>query len=102
MQIVIDLPENEYRWIIKSDETIFANVTSKECMLNAIKNGIPLPKGHGKLFDAREYENSIRKHYFDNATVIRCTEIALGDAQTILEADKEEKQNEKTQIQDNL
>lgn len=89
--LVIKIPEDEYRWIMKSDVTVFANVASKECMLNAIKNGVLIPKGHGKLFDAREYENSIRKHYFDNATVIRCTEIALGNAETIVEADKEEK-----------
>lgn len=55
-----------------------------------IATGVPLPKGHGRLIDAREYENSIRKHYFDNSTVIRCTEIVLDNAPTIIEADKEE------------
>ena len=42
MQLVIEIHEEEYRRIIKSDETVFANVASKEGMLYAIKNGTPL------------------------------------------------------------
>lgn len=60
-----------------------------EKIMKAVREGTVLPKGHGRLVDAREYENSIRKHYFDNSTVIRCTEIALDNAETIIEADKE-------------
>ena len=48
-----------------------------------------LPKGYGRLIDAKAYEQDIRKHYFDNSTVIRCTEITLDNAPTIIEADKE-------------
>lgn len=51
VELVIKIPEEEYRWIMKSDKTVFANIASKECMLHAIKNGIPLPKGHGNLKD---------------------------------------------------
>ena len=100
VELVIRIPEEEYRWIMKSNVTVFADVASKECMLHAIKNGTPLPKGHGKLFDAREYEKSIRKHYFDNDTVIRCTEIALGDAETIIEADTEGREDSTRTLQD--
>lgn len=82
------------RLIIEIDEGKYKTITSypkewDEWALNTIKNGVPLPKGCGRLIDAREYENSIRKHYFDNDTVIRCTEIALGNAETIIEADTE-------------
>ena len=52
MKLVIEMPEEEYRWIKGSDETVFADVASKECMLHAIKNGTPLPKRHGRLIDA--------------------------------------------------
>lgn len=51
IELVIKIPEDEYRWIIKSDKTVFADIASKECMLHAIKNGTPLPKGHGDLVD---------------------------------------------------
>lgn len=49
MKIVIDISEDEYRWIKKSDKTVFADVASKECMLRAIKNGTPLPEHKGRL-----------------------------------------------------
>jgi hypothetical protein len=59
IELVIKIPEEEYRWIIKSDKTVFADVASKECMLHAIKNGTPLPKGHGKLIDADALVDSL-------------------------------------------
>lgn len=51
MKVVIDIPDEQYEFIKRSDETAFAIVSSKECMLYAIKNGTPLPKGHGDLID---------------------------------------------------
>ena len=44
IELVIKIPEEEYRWMMKSDKTVFADVASKECMLYAIKNGTPLDK----------------------------------------------------------
>lgn len=54
IELVIKIPEEEYRWIKKSDKMVFADVASKECMLHAIKNGVPLPKGHGNFVDISE------------------------------------------------
>ena len=88
MRIVIEIPDNYDLSKIQN-----GSIASK-IILNAVANGKPLPKGYGRLIDAREYENSIRKHYFDNATVIRCTEIALGNAETIVEADTAESEGE--------
>lgn len=51
VEVVIKLPEEEYDRIMKSDETVFADAASKECMLDAIKNGIRLAPGHGKMGD---------------------------------------------------
>lgn len=59
MQLVIEIPDEEYTWIIKSDETVFADVASKECMLHAIKNGVQLPKGHGRLKDIDAFINKV-------------------------------------------
>jgi len=84
MQIVIDIPEEEYNWIIKSDKTVFADVASKECMLHAIKNGTPLPKGHGRLIDA---DALLKKHpEFDTYPFPSTT---IDNAPPIIEADKE-------------
>ena len=84
MQIVIDIDEEDYKRIQDTSD-VFNSLTSRT--YSAIRNGTPLPKGHGRLIDAGEYENGIRKHYFDNSTVIRCTEIALDNAPTIIDAD---------------
>jgi hypothetical protein len=51
MKVIIDIPDEQYEFIRRSDENAFAIVSSKECMLYAIKNGTPLPKGHGDLID---------------------------------------------------
>lgn len=51
IELVIKIPEEEYRWIIKSDETVFADVASKECMMHAIKNGTPLPRRYERKFE---------------------------------------------------
>ena len=88
MKIIIDLPEARYKDIQRIASVQLENYHFKTAE-QIIANGTPLPKGHGRLIDAREYENSIRKHYFDNSTVIRCTEIALDNAPTIIEADTE-------------
>ena len=48
MQIVIDIPEEDYEYL-KSH--------NKNNLYNAILNGIPLPKGHGRLFDERDIVN---------------------------------------------
>lgn len=87
MQIVIDIPEDAYNYIKANGARIpYYKLT------DAIKNGIPLPKGHGRLIDADdikviELEDSlhiIRHCKGDDVDVYI-------DAPTILEADKEEK-----------
>ena len=45
MQIVIDIPEEEYEEIIYSEDCGLHTLT------RAIANGTPLPKGHGKIID---------------------------------------------------
>lgn len=87
MHIVIDIPEEKYD-VMKSHYNTFP-AEMREWGLGSIRNGTPLPKGHGRLIDANEYVADIKKHYFDNNTVIRCTEIAIDNAPTIIEADGE-------------
>lgn len=73
MQIVIDIPEDEYNIIKKSN----APMTWVE---HLIKNGTPLPKGHGRLID----ESKVKKcgwNFIDHH--------AKTDAPTIIKADKE-------------
>ena len=82
MQIVIEIPDEEYKDVKKAGGCYYD-------FGKAIFYGTPLPKNHGRLIDADEYVADIKKHYFDNDTVIRCAEIAIDNAPTIIEADAE-------------
>lgn len=42
MKLLIDIPDDQYEFIKLSDKNTFASVSSKECMLYAIKNGTPV------------------------------------------------------------
>jgi len=87
MQIVIDIPDNMQemcRW----HQDCVCNLTSLEVdiLAEAIRNGIVLPKNHGRLIDG----DALRKKWiFGN--VERST---IDDAPTIIEADKEVKNDD--------
>ena len=62
MQIVIDIPEEV------KEAFDYANVADVDCYVNdydlllgkAIKNCIPLPKGHGRLIDADAFIETMK------------------------------------------
>lgn len=98
MQIVIDIPEDRYRQI-KDMPNAFGSDICK-----AIRNGIPLPKGHGKLVDEKEAmgliaEGKNGKAYF--GTVNKDWEVIdfLKTIPPIIEAD-EETENEHSRYSD--
>ena len=82
MQIVIDISEETYK------------ATCNGCMLppdvenvvNGIKNGIPIPKGHGDLIDKSEAIISLFDYYSGKKTVGQC----IDEVQPIIESDKSE------------
>ena len=86
IELVIKIDESKL-WSLKN-EPIKENFNIYE-LASYIDKGVALPKGHGRLIDADAYYTDIKNHYFDNATVIRCTEIGLNNALTIIKADKE-------------
>lgn len=85
MKLVIDIPEEIYPNVKKD------YLYDTEVIVNAFKNGIPLPKGHGRLID----ESKINKVYVYTDEAIAnnikaiSTIITGTDAPTIIEADKE-------------
>ena len=82
MQIVIDIPDGCY------EELKTASFTVQEAyrLVSWIKDGTPLPKGHGRLIDADEiqFENTEFDTYGDYCIAFD----AIDDAPTIIEADK--------------
>ena len=91
MQIVIDIPEREYKVICENNYV--AVCACPNLLSNAIKNGIPLPKGHGKLIDSNILKRHIDKlpclpdgNFAGNHSALK----ALINMQpTIIKADKE-------------
>ena len=75
MQLVIDIPEDAYDFIKKTGY-------HTQSLYNAIKKGIPLPKGHGRLKDIDKIINDGRsKGFCDWYDEMKY-------AETIIEADK--------------
>ena len=78
------------RIVIDIDEKLYAVVTSdfwcgNYAIQQVIKNGTPLPKGHGRLIDADElYEHVVDKYSEGEQLAIDIT-----DAPTVIEADTE-------------
>lgn len=54
MELIIDIPEEQYVTLnAKSQDTVLT-IVDDALLIKAIKNGTPLPKGHGRLIDADE------------------------------------------------
>lgn len=86
MQIVIDIPKEIYRCIIK-DGYFFDDETN--IIRQAIKNGTPLPKGHGDLIDADKLEPDTEWNDYEDG-FISYSRNQIKCANAIVEADKTE------------
>ena len=78
MQIVIDIPKKAYE-LLQNDGVDWLGA---EHILDAVANGTPLPKGHGRLIDS----DSLPLHAIDDANY---GSNYIKNASTIIEADKE-------------
>lgn len=89
MQIVIEMSDDDYKRI-KDMPDAFNSLTSRA--YKAIKNGKPLPKGHGRLIDADKVENITwqNPNYADAWNVLTEIRDKVRELPTIIEADKEE------------
>lgn len=85
MQIVIEIPDAEYDYI-KDFKGTNSTITGR--LYEAVYNGIPLPKGHGRLIDEREIKTCFMPLNRRDARGIRIS------APTVIEADKESENEE--------
>ena len=87
IELVIKIPEEKYD-AIESDLYNTFSAELKEWGLEAIRNGSPLPKGHGRLIDISPYEK-----YFNTAISYddgnHINEVCTNSILTIIEADTE-------------
>lgn len=84
MQIVIDISDDDYRKVQDGRGSV-------SMMRKVIRNGIPLPKGHGRLIDAEVFAHNVVKYSHQSTKTIGQ---ALSDTPTIIEADKAESDGE--------
>lgn len=87
MEIVIKIPDKLYETIISDEYGVHQG-----CIYDIIRNGTPLPKGHGRLIDADAFES---RCMFDSS--IKGMEdviYALSGYEPIIEADKGESEVE--------
>lgn len=88
MQIVIEIPDEMYKEYVSVNLGRSNGKTITYNLLKAIKDGTPLPKGHGRLIDA----DAIKYNYFmypetDNPTKIAVSKDKIDDMPPIIEAD---------------
>lgn len=58
MQIVIDLPKEQYDLVKKESK----NSTTELCLMNAVADGTPLPEHHGKIGDIDKLQAVFNKN----------------------------------------
>lgn len=90
MKLIINIPDEVYKDGAFLD---YFRVMSSE-LVETIYNGIPLPKGHGNLYDERDLEK-LGNVYFQEEVITNDRNIELHlpkliiNATPIIEADKE-------------
>ena len=88
MKLIINIPEETYK--NTCDEKMLPPDVKN--VVEAIKNGTPLPKRYGRLIDADEYKKKVFRKFpcsdRDDSNIRRLTEMAILNAPTIVEADK--------------
>lgn len=85
MHIVIDILEEEYQGILNDAEVLPKSLTHYE---KIIKNGIPLPKGHGRLIDADELKKLIQEKDVLHMAGFSVRICDINDTPSIIEADE--------------
>ncbi len=89
MKLVIDIPKEVKEAFDKADEINFCFYDYNSMIGKAIRNGTPLPKGHGRIADMDEAIKCIEEVKGDDAIyAIALIEWACAK-RTVIEADKE-------------
>lgn len=87
MKIVIDINEHIYEQVMADSEVyVLDNEVDRILIENAIYNGTPLPKGHGRLIDADSMKTmkNIQSANFNAVELIR---LWIDNQPTIIEGE---------------
>ena len=95
VELIIKIPEVVYEHILKAKSVPDMLGVDIVNTINAVANGVPLPKGHGNLIDTKEFIKAVNDwaDNIDNYEAYEELEIAKAllqnHAHTIIEADLE-------------
>ena len=91
MKIVIDIDDEQVLFDIKN-RGLEAQTETDKVIINALYNGTPLPKGHGRLIDADELKKTQHDIYIESIGYRhRCISVEnIDEAPTIIQAENEE------------
>lgn len=87
IELVIKIPEDIYQYVMNTGTYGHYRFNSAK----AIRNGTPLPKGHGRLIDADALKMGTRvcgDRYLSKTSLFVANKV-IEQADTIIEADKE-------------
>ena len=87
IELVIKIPEEMYKWVY--DVNKFSNDYGMGDFIDLIKNGTPLPKGHGRLIDVKQIVTEDECIWNSDGSCTTITTYDIDSTQTIIEADKE-------------
>ena len=87
MKLIIDIDEDYYKAIWENG---YIYDEDNEDIAKAIRNGTPLPKGHGRLIDANYFREDSSIFDIIPFTQRMNIECVVDHAPTIIEADKGE------------
>ena len=84
IELVIKIPEEMYKWV--NDVNKFFDGYGISDFIDLVKNGIPLPKGHGRLIDMKKLQKFVSDYTEHDAV-----QLIFADREdylpTIIEAD---------------
>ena len=78
MKVIIDVKSEMWDWLVNG----FPDEEDGVRLLDIVKNGTPLPEGHGRLVDMSEVLIKLMQYYDGDKTLGQC----IDDTPTILEA----------------
>jgi hypothetical protein len=93
MQIVIEIPEETYEYILNGSETSI----DESNVVTAVRNGMPLPKGHGRLKDideidwygcTTEYDCQYKNRDCKDCDRAECSKTQVDSIPVLISADK--------------
>ena len=84
MKVVVDIPNWLYNAMMEHKEPVYSHSLG-----DAVRDGVPLPKGHGDLIDKKEVKKMIEEAKVNSEHSKTFAENIIKFAHAIIEADGE-------------